>query len=200
MFRTLQRYYLLSRWSLPRNATFKRFDGFAGKLLGCVLLLVPALSYADHINVTATGQLVERPPGTVKWVETVTVENTSDVDVERYIVTSQPYYGDKWAQKNMRGQESEGFMGPRDGRTVPEEKQINIPAKQKRIITFEFTGAEAIKWAGKYHDVYNVFPLNDDHKHGWTWGPYALREITPGTGGSFAAAFQYPYPFAVRES
>lgn len=161
------------------------------------LLFVPPNASADPMVVISTQggkPLVSGKLEAGKWVETIVVENKGDAPAVQWVLTTQPFNGDK----HQYGDDPKGF--PLTGDNVAAKRIIglDIPAGGKKTITVEFTGKEGKKWENLYVDTYSsVEQLNlNKRQDGWLTG-YALAPVAPGAGGTFAATFDFPYPDAI---
>jgi hypothetical protein len=161
------------------------------------LLFVPLKAFADPMVVISTQggkPLISGKLESGKWVETIVVENKGDSPAVQWVLTTQPYNG----EKHQYGDDAKGF--PLTGDNVAAKRIIglDIPAGGKKTITVEYTGKEAKKWENLYVDTYSsVDQLNlNKRQDGWIGG-YALAPVVPGAGGTFAAAFNFPYPDAI---
>ena len=167
-------------------------------LIGLLTLLVaPPNAAADPMVVISTQggkPLVSGKLEAGKWVETIVVENKGDAPAIQWVLTTQPYNG----EKHQYGDDAKGFPLTGDNVSAKRIIGLDIPAGGKKTITVEFTGKEAKKWDNLYVDTYpSVEQLNlNKRKDGWIGG-YALAPVAPGAGGTFAAAFAFPYPDAI---
>jgi len=98
-----------------------------------------------------------------RWVETVELENTGNAPATDWLVTSQPYNGNKW----QYGFDSVNLI-PKSGADVTNRRTtvVTIPAGAKLIVTFQYVGAEAKVWNNWYVDVYttvNDLIINNRH-------------------------------------
>ena len=129
-----------------------------------------------------------------RWVETVELENVGNAPATDWLVTSQPYNGNKWQYGFDRVN-----LIPKSGPNVTHRgtATINIPAGAKIVVTFQYLGAEAKVWNNWYVDVYTtVDNLIINNRHTGLIGMYKPIPVPPRQQG-YNGGFLFPYTNAL---